>query len=135
MASTHEKAAQRKGMTIAGWVLTILPGGFLLFSAAMKFVLNAKRPEDFLQGMEHIGWTADKTVPLGIVEAVCTILYLVPRTAVLGAILLTGYMGGAIATHVRVNDAVVVQVLIGVVLWLALFLRDSRVRALAPIVR
>jgi hypothetical protein len=72
-------------------------------------------------------------VPLGIVELVCTILYLIPQTSVLGAILLTGYLGGATATHVRVSEAAFVgPVLFGVLLWLGLYVREPRLRALTP---
>jgi len=73
---------------------------------------------------------------LGIVEASCAILYLIPRTAVLGAILVTGYLGGAVATHARVGDpAFITPALLGVIAWLGLFLRDRRVRALIPLRR
>jgi hypothetical protein len=69
---------------------------------------------------------------LGIVELTCTILYVIPRTSVLGAILLTGYLGGATATHVRVADAYFMPILVGVLVWLGLYLRDTRLRALVP---
>jgi hypothetical protein len=69
------------------------------------------------------------------VEIGCTVVYLVPRTAVLGAILLTGYMGGAMATHVRIGESFIIQFLVGVVLWLGIFLRDARLWALIPVRR
>jgi hypothetical protein len=80
-----------------------------------------------------LGYPESLARPLGIVELACTIIYLVPQTAVLGAILLTGYMGGAIATHVRVGDPYFVQIGMGVMLWLGLYLRDARLRALLPL--
>ena len=78
---------------------------------------------------------AELAVPLGIVELVCTIIYLVPRTAILGAILLTGYLGGATATHVRAGDPAaqfLTPVVFGALLWLGLYLRCARLRALIP---
>jgi hypothetical protein len=72
-------------------------------------------------------------VPLGIVELACTILYIVPQTSVLGAILLTGYLGGATATHLRVEESWIGPVLLGILVWLGLFLRDCRLRALLPL--
>ncbi len=111
-----------------GWILGILPAGLLIFSGVMKFM---KSPE-LVEGFDHIGWPADLALALGIVELVSTLLYLIPRTAVLGAVLLTGYLGGANATHVRIGEPFLFQVGMGVLLWLGLFLRDPRLRALLP---
>ena len=72
---------------------------------------------------------------LGILEVACTVIYLIPRTAVLGAILLTGYLGGATATHVRIGEPWFMPVLLGVVVWLGIYLRDPRLRALIPLRR
>lgn len=72
---------------------------------------------------------------LGILEIVCTVTYAVPRTAMLGAILLTGYLGGATATHVRIGDSFISPVILGVLVWGGLFLRDPRLRALIPLRR
>jgi hypothetical protein len=85
------------------------------------------------QMMTDIGWATSKLPALAILEIACAILYIIPRTSVLGAILLTGYMGGAIATHVRVNDLFVLQAAIGVLVWLGLYLRDARLRQLIPL--
>lgn len=68
--------------------------------------------------------------PIGIVELLCVVVYLIPRTSVLGAILITGYFGGAVATHVRVSDAFVIPLVLGVLAWGGLFLRDARLREL-----
>jgi hypothetical protein len=111
-----------------GWVLTILPCLLLLLSASFKFI---KGP-DFEKGIEHIGWTVSKMTVLGILEISCTILYLIPETAVLGAILLAAYLGGATATHVRVDDPFFMPILAGVLVWLGLWLREPRLRALTP---
>ena len=116
----------------AGWILSVLPALMLLFSGVMKFT---KSPE-LTEGFTHLGWNENLAVALGIVEISCTIIYLLPPTAVLGAILLTGYVGGAIATHMRVGDPFipnfVVPIVLGVVVWCGLWLRDPRLRALVP---
>ena len=72
---------------------------------------------------------------LGVIEITCTVLYLIPRTSMLGAVLLTGYLGSATATHMRIGDAWIIPVLLGVLLWLSLFLREPRLRQLLPIRR
>jgi hypothetical protein len=98
-------------------------------SAVMKFILPAEAAE----GFEHLGWPVKLALALGIVELSSTILYLIPQTAVLGAILLTGYLGGAVATHVRIPENFVSPVIIGVLVWLGLWLRDARLRGLIPL--
>jgi hypothetical protein len=114
----------------AGRVASALPVLMLLFSAAMKFA----KPPDAVEGFTHLGWDANLALGLGILELVCTIVYLIPQTAVLGAVLLTGYLGGAIATHVRIGEYFIVpHVVLGVLIWLGLFLRDVRLRALLPL--
>jgi hypothetical protein len=90
-----------------------------------------------VEGTTRFGYTSTVIVPLGIVLALCTILYVVPRTAVLGAVLLTGYLGGAVSTHVRVNDAlfnILFPVILGALLWCGLWLRDVRLQRLLPLV-
>jgi hypothetical protein len=118
-----------KAMVGLGWVLTILPSLLLLFSAEMKL----SKSEEVLKGFEHLGYPEHLALTLAILEIGSTVLYLIPRTAVLGAILLTGYLGGAIATHVRLGEAqFLVPLILGVLIWGGLFLRDSRLRALIP---
>lgn len=70
---------------------------------------------------------------LGIVELACVVIYLIPQTAVLGAILLTAYLGGATATHVRISDAFFIPIIVGMLIWLGLYLRDGRIRELLPL--
>ena len=118
-----------KTARVIGWIMGILPVLMLLMSAVMKFVPN-KQLQD---GFTHLGWPLSLAVPLGVVELTSAILYLIPRTAVLGAILLTGYLGGAIATTLRVGDGFIPTVIMGIFLWGGLFLRDSRIRNLIPI--
>lgn len=117
-----------RGLRIASWLLGILLAGVMIVSGVMKFI----RPPGFDDGIAHLGWDADKIFFVGVVEILIAVIYLIPRTAVLGAILLTAYMGGAIATHVRVGDPFYAQILIGVLFWFALYLRDPKIRDLIP---
>jgi hypothetical protein len=106
---------------------------FLLFDAITKLVLI--RP--VVDGMSQLGYPAPLARPIGAVLLVCVALYLMPRTTILGAILLTGFLGGAVATQVRVGNPLFTHVLfpmyVAVLLWGALYLRDDRVRALVPL--
>lgn len=130
-----ETAAQSPKMTIAGWVVTGLVGAFLAFSASLKFVA----PELALETMATLGWPDHHLLLIGIIEVVCVALYIVPRTAVLGAVLETALLGGAVATQVRVDNPLfsheLFGVYLGVLVWLGLGLRDPRVRALMPLRR
>ncbi|WP_408098013.1 DoxX family protein [Peredibacter sp. HCB2-198] len=114
---------------IVGHILGVLPVLILFFSAYMKFNPN---PEA-LAGMAKSGIPVHLLPKLGLLEILCTVLFLIPRTSVLGAILLTGYLGGAIFAHVRIEDAVGIQIVLGFLVWGSLFLKDERVRQLLPI--
>ena len=118
-----------KPMFWIGWVITALPVLLMLSG----IVASLFKPEMIREGMAKYGYPEGIGRQLVIVEAACLVLYLIPQTAVLGAILLTGYLGGATATHVRVSEPFFFPVLVGVVLWLGLFFRDGRVRALVPL--
>ena len=120
-----------KKMTIAGWIMTALPSLLLVFSAIMKFV----QPPAAAEGFEHLGIPIGLAVGPGILELTCTAIYLIPQTCVLGAILLTGYLGGATLTHLRVGDPFIMPVLLGVVIWGGIFFRESRLRELIPLRR
>jgi hypothetical protein len=119
-----------KAMTIIGWILGLLPVPLFLMSAWFKFTL----PEFVRQANAKGGWSDEVMFRLGFVEVGCLIIYLVPQTAVLGAILLTGYLGGAIATHLRLGEYVELctPLAIGVIIWLGIFLRERRLWALIP---
>jgi hypothetical protein len=113
----------------AGRIMSALPALFLLVDGAMKLV----KPEPVVKATVELGYAETVILPLGIVLLVCTILYLIPRTAVLGVILLTGYLGGAVATHVRAGHGpfeILFPVVFGALLWGGLVLRDDRVRTL-----
>ena len=124
-----QSAPPPKWMFWTGWVISVLPVLMLLMSAVMKFV----KPPGMAEGLSKIGWREDQMLTLGILELTCTLLYVIPQTSMLGAILLTGYLGGAIATHVRVGDDYLGPVIFGVLVWLGLYLRDPRLRALLPL--
>ena len=115
----------------AGRVISTLPVLMLLMSAGMKFA----KPPLVVEGFTKMGYPERLSLVLGILELACTILYVIPQTAVFGAILLTGYLGGATATHVRIGDPFFMPVLLGVLVWLGLYLRDLRLRALIPLRR
>ena len=120
---------QNRVMTVVGWLLTVGVAGMLGFSASMKF-RNPPEMAEFFVG--KFGYPEATRLPIAVAEVASAVLFLIPQTAVLGAVLLTGYLGGAIATHVRVSDNFIPAVGLGVVVWLALYLRDPRVRALLP---
>lgn len=126
---SSESVAQPKWMTILGWVFSALVIGGLAFSAVMKFL----QPPDMLKELEKFQLDLKLVVPIGIVEVICTLIYLFPRTAVLGAILLTGYLGGAILTHLRINDNFAPPIIMGILLWLGIFLREPKLRAILPL--
>lgn len=117
----------------AGYIISALPILFFFLDAAGKLV----KPEPVVTGTVELGYSETVIVPLGIVLLVCTVLYAIPRTAILGAVLLTAYLGGAVATHIRVSNPlfthVLVPVYLGVFVWLGLYLRDPRLRQLLPI--
>ena len=116
----------------AGWVLSALPALFLLVDGVMKLM----KPAVVLEATVKLGYPESVILGLGIVLLACTVLYLVPHTSALGAVLLTGYLGGAVATHVRVGDGlfpVIFPVILGALLWGGLVLRDARLRVLLPL--
>jgi hypothetical protein len=103
---------------------------------ALDGVVKLAKPAPVVTAMAQLGYPAISAVGLGILLLACTVLYAIPRTAVLGAILLTGYLGGATAAHVRVAAdpfSVVFPALVGVLVWGGLFLRDARLRELLPL--
>jgi len=124
-------AASRRAVKV-GWVISILVSLVFVFSATMKLVGGG----ELAKGMEHIELAGRiPLVPLTILELTVVTVYLVPPTAVLGAIVLTGYLGGAILTHWRVGDMFVTHVVLGILIWLGIYLREERLRALIPVRR
>ena len=125
----HAEHEISNGTRWAGRIISGLPALFLLLDGAMKLV----KPAFVVEATVKLGYPESVIIPIGVVLIICTILYLIPKTSVLGAILLTGYLGGAVATHVRTGESlfsIVFPVIFGVLLWLGLYLRDTRLRAL-----
>jgi hypothetical protein len=108
---------------------------FMLFDGVSKIALESH----VVEATTRIGYPIDVIRPLGVISLACTLLYAIPRTSILGAILLTGYLGGAVASKVRIEDPMFSSVLFGVyfglLVWGGLFLRHKRLRALIPIKR
>lgn len=124
-------AANSKMNIWIGRILSGLAVVFLVFDGVMKFFMD-KLPPEALEAGAALQWPIEKMPLVGTILLICTLLYVIPRTSVLGAILLTGYLGGAIASHVRVSNPLFTHTLfpiyIAVFIWLGLYLRDSRAR-------
>jgi len=118
-----------EGLVWAGRVISVLVSLVFVASSFMKL----KGGTDVAQGMAHLGLPDSLIVPLAILEVSCVVIHLIPATSVLGAILLTGYIGGAICTHLRVGDPFFLQVALGILVWLGLYLREKRLRKLIPL--
>lgn len=118
-------------MLWTGRVLSALPILAMLMSASMKL---SHAPQFVAMWTGKLGFPESALTGVGLLELACVLLYAVPRTAVLGAVLLTGYLGGAITAHVRIGDpGLVTPLVLGALAWAGLFLRDGRVRALMPL--
>jgi len=124
-----------KGTKIAGWVLSTIVILFLTLDAVMKFV----KPEAVVKTTVQLGYPESSIVVLGLILIVSVLLYAIPRTALLGAVLLTGYLGGAVAAHVRIGNPlfgyILFPVYLGILVWGGLYLRNARLRALFPFAR
>jgi|HubBroStandDraft_6_1064221.scaffolds.fasta_scaffold933033_2 hypothetical protein len=130
MSSLAPAVPTSKGMLWTGRILSGLIVALMLFAASYGLL----KPEMSRQGMRDMGYPESAGMPITIAMLVSVLLYAIPRTCVLGAILLTGYFGGAIATHVRLSQpAFVAGLLIAVLAWLGIYLRDARLRALLPL--
>jgi uncharacterized membrane protein YphA (DoxX/SURF4 family) len=123
------QASASKKALVAGWILTSLAAAVFIMSATMKFMGGPQ----VLQMFDHLGWNQGLLLTLAVLESASVVLYLIPRVSVLGAIILTGYLGGAIATHVRVGEPVLLHIAIGLLIWGGLYLREPRLRAILPL--
>lgn len=116
-----------KKMRIAGWILSGFVAAFLGVGSALgKFIEWEGKAEMF----DHLGYTQELITKIGVLEIALTLLFLIPRTSFLGAILLTGYLGGATATHVRIGDPFFFPIVVGVLAWIGLGLRRQQVFSL-----
>ena len=130
MEAHNENAPVSRKMFWTGRIVSALPVLALLFSGVMKVM----RPAAVVRGFAHYGYPERLILLIAFLEIASTIVYMIPRTTVLGAILMTGYLGGATATNVRVGDpSFVVTVILGVLVWFGVYLRDHRLRTLIPL--
>ncbi len=131
MATDTETAGVSKKRLWAGRVVSALPVLMLVFSGVLKLM----KPATVLEGFARFGYPESAILGIGILELGCTIVYVIPRTSIFGAILLTAYLGGATATHVRIGDPFFPPVILGVLVWVGLYLREGRLSALLPVRR
>ena len=135
MALDTQTAPVSKKALVAGRVMSGLVIAFLTFDGVFKFVKPAPAP--VVETFARLGWSLSLAPVLGTLLLVSTALYVIPKTSVLGAILLTGYLGGAVATHLRAGDPLFSHILfptyLGALLWGGLYLREFRLRALIPL--
>jgi DoxX-like family len=132
MQPDSQTAPVSKKMLWAGRILSAIPVLFLLFDGVAKLI----KPASVVEATVWLGYPESVIPGLGILLLVCTVVYVVPRTSVLGAILLTGYLGGATATHVRIGESlfpILFPSIVGTLIWGGLFLRDERLRTLIPV--
>lgn len=133
MAENEINGGNSKKKIWIGRVLSGLAVLFLVFDGVMKFFMD-KLPPEALEAGAALQWPIERMPLVGTILLVCVALYVIPRTAVLGAILLTGYLGGAVASHIRVSNPLVTHTLfpiyVAIFIWLGLYLRDSRVKVL-----
>lgn len=135
MPAIDQNTVPSKKAVWTGRIVSTLAVLFLLFDSTIKLI---KHPAA-IQGTMRLGYPVASIVPIGVILLLCTILYVVPQTAVLGAVLLTGYLGGAVASNVRVSNPLLgytlFPVYFGVLVWAGLLLRDRRLRLLFPVRR
>jgi hypothetical protein len=124
--------AERRWVVWTGRVLSALLVLVLAISASMKL---SGSPEVMAAFTKQFGYPENALLAIAIAEIGCAVLYVIPPTAVLGAVLITGYLGGAIATHVRVGESFLIPLALGVLAWAGLYLRDRRLQALLPLRR
>ena len=116
-----------------GWVISAIP---ILMMAGLGAVIAITSSNKMIDQMKKYGYPESAAWPILIAEIACAVIYAIPQTAVLGAILLTGYLGGAVATHVHAGESTFYfPVIMGVLVWLGILLRDARLRALLPLRR
>lgn len=127
-SGTQVNAASKK-MLWAGRMISGLPVLLLLSTGAYGLL----KPAVVAQGLIRYGYSESVALPISIIEIACTIIYVIPRTSVLGAVLLTAYLGGATATHVRAGEPFFLPIITGVLVWVGLFLREKRLSAVIPL--
>ena len=129
MQATMQSAPASKGRLWAGRILSSLAVLFMLADAVMHIL----QPQPVVDAFNRLGYPIALAVPLGVIVIVCVVLYALPRTSFLGALFLTGYLGGAVSSHVRIGDVpfnVSFPIIVATLIWTGLFLRDRRLPAL-----
>jgi hypothetical protein len=133
-APTVKPGTTRRSRTSSPWIgrmVSAIPVLMMALSAVMKLIRQPQAAEAFVN---QFGYPVSYLVPIGVLELACAVVYLIPRTAVLGAVLVTTYFGGAVATQVRIGDpSFVGPIVLGVLAWAGLYLREPRLRELLPL--
>jgi hypothetical protein len=133
--TTGLEGYESKGKVWTGRILSGIAVLFLLFDGT----IHVLKPAPVVEGFAKLGFPVSTSVTLGVIELACVLLYVIPRTSIFGAILLTGYLGGAIATQLRVGAPLfsntLFPVYVALLIWGGIYLRDGRLRALVPIRR
>ncbi len=136
MSAASSQAAPKVDVPRRNWKvwvgrgISVLPVLGLVMSASMKL---SHAPQVVEMFTSKFGYQESSLMGIGLLELAVAVLYVIPRTAVLGAVLVTAYLGGAVATHVRVGDPFITPVILGVLVWIGLYLREPRLHALAPL--
>lgn len=135
MPTSVETVVPSKARLLTGRILTTLVALFLVMDIVFKFIRPI--PPQVLQSMNQLGFQTGMLTAIGILLLVCTALYVIPATSILGAVLLTGYLGGAVSMHVRVGNPlfgnILFPVYVGILMWAGLCLRETRLLALLPL--
>ena len=129
MESATQAAPVSKGMRRAGIIISALVSILFLMGPAFVFI----NPAAAAKGTEHMGYPPSANLLIPILEIVCAILYMIPQTSVLGAVLLTGYLGGATASHIRIGEPPIAPLVVAAFVWLGIYLREPRLRTLLPL--
>jgi len=132
MQTDSQTTADSKSWVRAGYIISALPVLFLLFDGVAKLF----KPPFVLEATVQLGYPESVIIGIGGALTACVVLYVIPRTSILGAILLTGYLGGAVSAQVRIGAppfSVIFPIILGILLWLGLYMRDRQLRALIPL--
>jgi hypothetical protein len=134
MQSGTQFATESKRMLWTGRVLS----GLMALFFVLDGVGHLMKPAPVVEAFARLGYPLSASVGIGLLALICTAIYVTPRTSVLGAVLLTGYMGGAVSTHVRAGSSLfetIFPVIFGVLIWMGIFMRDAQLRQLIPLRR
>ncbi len=129
MESNSQFVPVTKKRLWTGWIITGFVGLFLLFDAIVKLI----KINEVIEASVRLGYPDNTIFGIGLVLLISTILYLIPKSAVLGAILLTAYLGGAVTTHVRIGDPFYFPIAMGILVWIGIYLREKRLKLVVPV--